>query len=148
MSDHAPAVLVVEDSDEDFDTVVEALGITSLRNQLRRASTGDHCLALLRGTDGVTAIQPAFVLLDLNVPGLDGRDALAEIRSDAALALLPIVVLSTSADPRDIAHCYEHGANAYHVKPMRYADHVQLIQRLLEYWLVEVVLPTLRRRPT
>lgn len=135
-------VLVVEDSDEDFDTVVEALGKMSLRNPVRRASTGDHCLELLRGSDGATRLRPALVVLDLNTPGLDGRDALAEIRADPSTLQLPVVVLSTSASARDAAQCYERGANAYHIKPTRYADHLQLVQDLLGYWLGQVVLPT------
>jgi len=141
MTGPAFAVLVVEDSDEDFDTVLEVLQTLGLGGRVRRATTGDHCLALLRGQAGRIALQPGFVLLDLNLPGLDGRDTLAEIRGDATLARLPVVVLSTSADPRDVAHCYARGANAYHVKPTSYPDYIQLLLRLLGYWLVEVVLP-------
>jgi len=135
------SVLVVEDSDEDFDTVVEALANTSLRNSVQRASSGDQCLELLRGGAGSSAVRPAFVLLDLNTPGMDGRDALVEIRADAATWQLPVVVLSTSANPRDVAQCYERGANAYHVKPTHYDDHLRLVQSVLSYWLVHVLLP-------
>jgi len=86
-------------------------------------------------------VRPALVLMDLNMPGLDGRDALAAIRAEPAFRGLPVVILSTSANPRDVAFCYFHGANAYHVKPVRYTDHLQLLAELLVYWLRIVILP-------
>lgn len=67
--------------------------------------------------------------------------SLAEIRADEVLHPLPIIVLSTSSNPRDVEHCYRGGANAYHVKPMRYDDHLQLLQGLVVYWLATVLLP-------
>lgn len=131
-------IIIVEDSDEDFDTVVEALRKAGIVADVQRATTGGECLDLLRGA---TAIRPAVVLMDLNTPGTDGREALAAIKGDSALKLFPVVVFSTSADPRDLASCYAAGANAYHVKPVRYPDHLQLVIDLLTYWLERVTLP-------
>ena len=107
---HRP-LLVLEDSDDDFDTLEEARRAAGLRNEVRRAITGEACLELLR--DG--SVWPAVVLLDLNTPGLDGRATLQEIKQDPALRSLPVVVFTTSSNPRDLAFCYGAGANAYHV---------------------------------
>ncbi len=124
-------ILVVEDSDEDFDTVLDALHNLGLACEIHRAITGDACLNLLRGA----ALNPCMVLLDLNIPGTDGRVALREIKSDPVLRAIPVVVFSTSANPRDLAECYESGANAYHVKPLQYPDHIDILGRIFNYWL-------------
>lgn len=131
-------IIIVEDSDEDFDTVVQAVRKAGILADVQRARTGGGCLDLLRGA---IAVRPALVLMDLNTPGTDGREALAAIKGDDALKLFPVVVFSTSADPRDLAFCYAAGANAYHVKPVRYPDHLQLVVELLTYWLGRVTLP-------
>lgn len=131
-------IIIVEDSDEDFDTVVQAVRKAGILADVQRATTGDECLDLLRGA---TATRPAMVLMDLNTPGTDGREALAAIKGDDALKLFPVVVFSTSADPRDTAFCYAAGANAYHVKPIRYPDHLQLVIDILTYWLEQVTFP-------
>lgn len=140
MSTHRPIVFVCEDCDEDFDTLEDAARTAGVAAELRRATTGDACLTLLRGSGGQRA-HPAVVLLDLNTPGTDGREALQEIKEDPALRHLPVVVLTTSANPRDLAFCYHAGANAYHVKPIRYADHVQVLLGVFSYWLGSVALP-------
>jgi CheY-like chemotaxis protein len=132
-------VLVVEDSDEDFDTVLEAAKRLSISHPIRRATNGDECLDVLRGTDAAP-LHPAIVFLDLNTPGTDGREALAAIRSEPTLQALPVVILSTSANPKDVEHCYAYGANAYHVKPVRYTDHLALMHEVFSYWLKHVVL--------
>jgi CheY-like chemotaxis protein len=134
-------VLVLEDSDEDFDTAEEAARRAGITTPLRRARSGDACLDLLRGRDAVEPLRPCMVLLDLNTPGMDGREALVAIRADPALRNLPVVVLSTSAQDPDVAHCYHHGANAFHRKPVRYTDHLQLVREVLAYWLTHVTLP-------
>jgi CheY-like chemotaxis protein len=143
-------VVVLEDSDEDFDSVREAaqrLGLTA--DDVSRATTGEECMKLLRGHgNGAAPIRPTFVLLDLNTPGLDGRDALSEIRSDALLNSIPVVVLTTSGNPREINSCYERGANACHVKRVRYEEHLDVLVDVLSYWLRRVILPDARKRPT
>ena len=136
-----PVVLVAEDSDEDFDTLSEARSRAGVATTLERASSGEQCLARLRELDRAPA-PLGLVLLDLNLPGLDGRGVLAEIRSDPARADVPVVVLSTSASPQDVSYCYQLGANAFHVKPVQYGEHLALLVDLLAYWLGRVVLPS------
>jgi CheY-like chemotaxis protein len=133
-------VLVVEDSDDDWDTALEAARHCGCEHRLLRAADGDAAMALLQG-HGAPPRRPAFVLLDLNLPGLDGRELLAQIKSDAVTRQLPVVVFSTSASPRDVAACYAAGANAYHVKPVGFSDHVAQLRSLFDYWLTQAVLP-------
>lgn len=136
-------LIVVEDSDEDFDTVVQALLQSGMVAEVRRAKSGGECLDLLRGA---AALRPAVVLMDLNTPGTDGREALAAIKSDPGLKAYPVVVFSTSTDPRDLDACYAAGANAFHVKPVRYPDHLQVVTDVLTYWLAKVMLPVADRQ--
>lgn len=138
MTRELPTVLVVEDVDEDFDTVEEAARRSGLSFGLVRATSGDRCLDLLQRRGERT---PWLLMLDLNTPGMDGRDALAALRGDARLQGLPIVVLSTSHNPTDVALCYARGANAYHVKPVQYPQHLQVLQDIFEYWLTKAVVP-------
>jgi CheY-like chemotaxis protein len=138
----AHPVLVVEDSDDDFDTVVTAARLAGIHHEIRRAVSGDDCLQLLRGTNNQPGVRAALVLLDLNTPHGDGRNALEQMHADAKLRAIPLVVLSTSANPRDIDFCYAFGANSYHVKPVSHGEHLLVLQNLFAYWLGNVVLPT------
>lgn len=134
-----PVILViVEDSDEDFDTVSEAVKRSGVEVEVQRATTGGGGLTLLRE---LALDRPVLVLMDLNTPGIDGREALAVVKADPALKAIPVVVFSTSANPKDVGFCYAAGANAYHVKPVRYPDHLQLVIDLVGYWFGRVVLP-------
>lgn len=135
-----PRIVIVEDSNEDFDTVQHAIKKAGIVAEVTRVTSGGGCLDLLRGA---AAIQPAIVLMDLNTAGIDGREALALIKADPVLKIYPVVVLSASSNPKDLAFCYAAGANAYHVKPVRYPDHIQIVIDLLTYWLGRVVLPEL-----
>jgi CheY-like chemotaxis protein len=131
-------IVIVEDSDEDFDTVQEAVKRAGLQVEVFRAATGGDGLTILRAQ---APIRPTLVLMDLNTPGTDGREALAAMKVDPALKSVAVVVLSTSANPKDIDFCYAAGANAYHVKPVRYPDHLKVLTDLLTYWLTWAVLP-------
>ena len=135
------SILVLEDSDEDFATVQDAARLAGLSQTLVRATSGGDCLRLLRADLQGRTAAPLLVLLDLNTPGDDGREALRQIRQDPALQTLPVVVLSASANPRDLQFCYAGGANAYHVKPVEHGRHLQLLQTIFAYWLGSVVLP-------
>ncbi|WP_373060534.1 response regulator [Gemmatimonas sp.] len=134
-----PTFLLVEDSDEDADTVAEAFRRCGIAGYLQRVTNGDECLALLRVARATR--PPALVLMDLNMPGMDGREALRQIKEDAKLQCIPVVITSTSDNPRDLAFCYSTGANAYHVKPVSYPHHLDVLTQLLQYWLGAVTLP-------
>jgi CheY-like chemotaxis protein len=131
-------ILIVEDCDEDFDTAVEALEHTEPKPQVYRAVTGDECLAQLHGSFDVAALHPDMILMDLDLPGTDGREALHEIKTDQHLKTIPVVVFTTSAKPSDLATCYALGANAFHVKPFYYPEHLKTLETVLDYWLNRV----------
>jgi two-component system, response regulator len=129
-------VLVVEDSDEDFETLCEVVQHLGLGCKLHRTINGDKALALLRAEhEGFRLIQPRLILLDLNAPGSDGRETLAALKSDATLRPVSVVVLTTSANPADVAFCYAAGANSYHVKPVRHDSYLIQLAAVLQYWL-------------
>jgi CheY-like chemotaxis protein len=136
-SEQSPVLLVVEDSNEDYDTVAEAVVRSGVAVEVRRATTGEAAMTLLRE---LAPDRPVVVLMDLNTPGIDGREALAALKTDPAFEGTPVIVFSTSANPKDVGFCYAAGANAYHVKPVRYPDHLQLVIDLVNYWFVRVAL--------
>ncbi len=90
--------------------------------------------------DSPTSIED-FYLLDLNLPGMDGRTVLAEIKTHLSLKLLPVVIFTTSANPIDITACYRAGANSYHIKPLEVPAFRQVIYDIAHYWLNETILP-------
>lgn len=143
VASHVAPVLVVEDSDEDFDTFIDAAATAGITQIIHRAASGGDCLAMLRdrdkgGDDIYLPALPALILMDLNSHGVDGREALVAIKSDTLFKEIPLVILTTSANPKDVAFCYQAGANAYHVKPVRHDQYLLLLRNLLQYWLMSV----------
>ena len=134
-------VLVVEDSDEDFETVLDASRLANVINEIRRAVSGDECLQHLANLESKSLPLPILVLLDLNTPKGDGCDALRGIVQNERLRMMPLVVLSASSNSRDVSFCYNHGANAYHLKPVSHPQHLLILQNIFSYWLVSAILP-------
>jgi CheY-like chemotaxis protein len=129
-------ILLVEDNPADVRFLNEVLKEARLVNRVTALPDGDSALRYLRGQgECAGAVKPDLVLLDLNLPGKDGRKVLAEIRRDPLLSALPVIVLSTSSAPDDITLSYDLGATCYLVKP---ADPVQLIQAALRLESVEL----------
>jgi two-component system response regulator len=138
------SILLVEDSPEDFETTRRALQRSGLQNPIHLCTNGDDALDFLhrRGRHAdPPPPRPGIVLLDLNLPGTDGRQVLEQIKSDAQLKQIPVIVLTTSADERDIAACYLAGANSYVQKPVDFAGFLLAIERLKGYWFEVVILP-------
>ncbi|HEX2641685.1 MAG TPA: response regulator [Thermoanaerobaculia bacterium] len=138
-------ILLVEDSPEDFEATRRALHKSGLRNPIYRCSDGDEALDFLhrRGefADASTAPRPGIILLDLNLPGTDGREVLADIKSDERLKQIPVIVLTTSSDDRDVEACYKSGANSYIQKPVDMDGFIKAIERLNDFWFEVVILP-------
>jgi len=144
-------ILVVEDNPEDFEATRRAFNRSGLVNPLHRCVDGDSALDYLyrRGpyADPAASPRPGIILLDLNLPGTDGREVLAEIKADRRLKRIPVIVLTTSSDERDIQACYDAGANSYVQKPVDLHGFVEAIRRLREYWMEVALLPTSARGP-
>lgn len=138
-------ILLVEDSPEDYETTERAFRRSGLKNPIVRCSDGDEALEYLyrrgRYADAEKAPRPGVILLDLNLPGTDGREVLAEIKADSALKQIPVVVLTTSSDSRDVEACYQAGASSYIQKPVDLEGFMKAIERLNGYWFEVVILP-------
>lgn len=138
-------LLVVEDSDVDFEALIRSLNKSCNRADVYRVEDGDEALDFLfrqgNYTDTVSSPRPALILLDLNLPGTDGREVIAEVKQNAALKQIPIIVFTTSSSPQDIEFCYHHGANSYVLKPVKTQDFNQSVQGIIAYWLDCVILP-------
>lgn len=144
---HTPnqPILLVEDSPEDFEATVRAFKKSGLKNPIVRCEDGDSALDYLfrRGpwADPESSPRPGVILLDLNLPGTDGREVLQEIKKHEQLRHIPIIVLTTSNDDRDVEGCYQAGANSYVQKPVDMDGFIRAIERLNGYWFEVVVLP-------
>lgn len=138
-------ILIIEDSPEDYEACVSALTKESnIANPIVWCESGDDGLDYLRKEgqyEGADHDIPGLVLLDLNLPGLDGRDVLAMIKNDPTTKRLPVVVMTSSEDQFDIDRCYDAGANSYVVKPVDLDGFLAAIARLRDYWFKIVVLP-------
>jgi CheY-like chemotaxis protein len=140
----AGTILVAEDDDDDFLLMQEALG-REFSFALRRVRDGSELLDYLRHLGSYaqpdSSPRPQVVLLDLNMPRKDGREALAEIKSDPELRLTPIVVLTTSQAEDDIRLCHELGANAYVSKPADFLRLGETLRALAKFWLETARVP-------
>lgn len=140
------SILVVEDSDDDYEMMMEGLlEDGTLKNPIVRCESGQEALDYLFGNSsgegGEIQQTPGIILLDLNLPGIDGRQVLRRVKDDPASRKIPIVILTTSNDGRDIEECYSLGANTYIQKPVDLQRFLAAIQRLKEYWLEVAILP-------
>ncbi len=130
-------ILIVDDNDDDFEATKRAFSKTNLGNPIAHAMSGDEALRYLRGA----GTRPGIILLDLNMPGLDGRQTLEAIKRSVELRKIPVVILTTSDDERDVKSCYDLGANTYIQKPVDFDGLIAAIQRLKEYWFEIAILP-------
>src|SRR4051812_26557212 len=114
------SILIVEDSISDYESVVRSLKKLGVKDAVYHCDTGEKALDFLYGRkqySAETAPRPSVILLDLNLPGTDGREVLKKIKSDSSLKSIPVVVLTTSSSDKDIQECYQNGANSYMIKP-------------------------------
>ena len=145
---HEP-LLVVEDSNEDFRMLQRLMRRMSVQNPIHRCTNGDEVLDFLYqlGSEALrnskVALRPSVILLDLNLPGIDGRDILDRLKQDNSFKEIPIVVFTTSSNPKDIELCYQKGANGYLVKPMDAEELKKTIQAFVDYWLEANMPPAL-----
>jgi CheY-like chemotaxis protein len=138
-------ILMADDDDEDYMLTVEAFQESRISNPLYRVRDGEELMEYLllqgRYSSREEAPLPSLILLDLNMPRKDGREALQEILANADLRKIPVVIMTTSDAKEDISKCYEIGANSYIVKPVTHEGLVKAIKLLGQYWLEMVELP-------
>lgn len=135
-------ILLVEDSPSDVDLTREALADTKVHNNLSVVSDGVEALAFLRREGRYAdAPHPDLILLDLNLPKMDGREVLAEIKSDPAVRRIPVVVLTTSEAEQDIIETYNLHANCYVKKPVDLDAFLHVVRSIDNFWLAIVKLP-------
>ncbi len=138
-------ILLVEDSPEDFEATARAFKKAGVANKIIHCEDGDEALDYLyrrdKYADPNDSPRPGVIMLDLNLPGTDGREVLSEIKKDDNLKSIPVIVLTTSHDERDIEQCYANGANSYIQKPVNLASFFEAIKRLSDYWFEIVILP-------
>jgi two-component system response regulator len=130
-------ILIVEDSLDDFEAAKRAFSKANLNNPIKHAMSGEDAIAYLKSDSS----KPGIILLDLNMPGLDGRKTLEIIKRTPELKRIPIVILTTSDDERDVSACYEMGANTYIQKPVDFDGLIAAIKQLKEYWFEIALLP-------
>jgi CheY-like chemotaxis protein len=145
-------LLVIEDSDEDFEALSRVIAqVNTSPLTVNRCTNGEDALDFLHKTgkygEAVTGLvsthkPPDLIFLDLNLPGTDGREVLVIIKQHKTFKAIPVVVLSTSSNPKDIEACYQSGANGYMLKPLNSNKLKDLIGATLNYWFKVVLLPT------
>jgi CheY-like chemotaxis protein len=139
-------ILIADDDEEDRLLTEEALAGARLANDLRFVVDGQDLIDYLRhegkyAAGGEAAPRPGIILLDLNMPKLDGREALGMIKTDPSLKQIPVVVLTTSKAEADVVRSYELGVNSFIVKPVTFAGLVEVMRGFSSYWFEIVELP-------
>lgn len=141
-SPHLVEILLVEDNELDAEATMHAAEDSLLANRIHHVWDGQAALDFLfqRG-DYSDASRPELILLDLNMPGIDGREVLKQVKSHDQLKTIPVVILTTSKTDEDILSSYQHGANAYIRKPVTAGGFTNVVKTIEEFWFGIVVLP-------
>jgi len=135
---NAAPILLVENDPADFDSTIRSLRDADTANPIFRCERGDEALEFLNSTQSL----PGLILLELDLPEMDGRQVLSEIKQCPRLKRIPVIVFTSSPRESDARLCYEHGANGYVHKPDDPAEFRRTIERLRDFWLGVATLPT------
>ena len=137
MTANTVEILIVEDNPNDLELAMHAFARHNFSNNIEVARDGQEALDYLQGTDGKPAgALPKVILLDLKLPKVDGLEVLREIRAHPSLRHLPVVILTSSREERDIVESYDLGVNSYIVKPVDFDKFVETVRTLGLYWLL------------
>ncbi len=145
-----PIILVADDDDDDLLLIRTAFEEIQVKAPFFMVKDGEELMDFLhcRGKyhDPTSAPRPGLILLDLNMPRKDGREALMEIKADPELRQIPVVILTTSRAEEDVKHTYDLGANSFIVKPGTYEGLTNVIKTVTRYWFEVVTLPSFMKR--
>ena len=140
-----PTILLVEDNTDDYDAATRSFKKAHLDNPVHWCKSGKDTLDYLRCAgkyaNNPDLTKPGLILLDLNMPGLDGKKTLEILKQDKNLKRIPVVILTTSADESDVIQCYELGASTYIQKPVDFEGLVEAVSRIKDYWFGIALLP-------
>ncbi len=137
------AILLVEDSPTDALLAKEALKLGAVDHTLKHVHDGVQAMQFLRREEPFAdAARPDVILLDLNMPAMNGHEVLEEIQADKSLRRIPVMVLTTSDDEQDINNAYDRNANCFVTKPVDLSDFIEIMQSLSRFTLTWVALPT------
>ncbi len=138
-------VLLVEDDPDDVAITQRAFEKGKILNPLHVVRDGEEAIEFLehvgRYADDEKAPRPGLILLDLNLPRLDGREVLKRIKASPSLRRIPVVVLTTSKEEADVLNCYDSGANTYITKPVEFDNFLKAVVTIGEYWLAIAEIP-------
>ncbi len=140
------SILIAEDDEDDYLLTLEALKEAGVKNEVHWVKDGNETLEFLSsrlpGNNGSASPPlPGMILLDLNMPKKDGREALEEIKSNSDLRRIPVIILTTSSAETDVTHAYDLGVNSFIQKPDRFHELVETMSVVFNYWLNTVKLP-------
>ena len=132
MIDKVLKIMLIEDDIIEIMKLNRAFSTLKLRHKIIEANNGEEALKLLLEKDNL----PDLILLDLNMPRMNGIEFLSILKSDDNLKYIPTIILTTSSNNRDLLKCFEIGVSGYILKPLKYEDYVTKIQRVLQYWSI------------
>ncbi len=139
-------ILLIEDNEGDIVLTLEALREARIDNQVDVVRDGEEAMQFLKKEKKyVEAITPDLILLDINLPKLDGKEVLANIKNDDHLKIIPVVMLTTSDSEKDILESYVNHANCYITKPVGFRNFMDVVLTIKEFWISIVQLPGARR---
>lgn len=135
-------ILLVEDNPGDAELTLIALEESKLKNNVHLADSGEKAIAFLTGEgEYADAPRPDLVILDLNLPGIDGNEVLQRIKGDPKLKEIPVVIMTTSSAEEDVLRSYRHHANCFITKPLDIDKFLKVVQSIEDFWMSIVVLP-------
>ena len=135
-------ILLVEDNEGDIVLTLEALRLAKVANGVEVVRDGEAALRYLRKEEDYQEKEtPDLILLDINLPKLDGMEVLTEIKNDGVLSLIPVVILTTSDSETDILKSYQHHANCFITKPVNFKNFIEVVHMIKDFWIDIVKLP-------
>lgn len=145
MTEDLPTILLIEDNPDDYEATIRSFQKNHLANPVHWCQNGQDALNYIRkegdySTDRKISM-PSLIFLDLNMPGMDGRTVLKFLKEDVLTKQIPVVILTTSADPKDVDQCYALGASTYVQKPVNFERLVDTVRTIKDYWFRIAILP-------